>query len=378
MAYRPSRRDARRDDMMRRYEVRGASPFGMDTPDSFDGDDLIDLGLGIDEPELDDFEESEFEASGLDRFLERLGAGGMPDIAPQGFAQGLATGLVRTGVGRGQRVSQRRQKFETGQAKRAAERDQANLQATRDYRRERGAALKDMSKSQREDRRRQQEYERDNPIVDDAAVAANPGLARIKGQRVPVAWLKPADPADAARETRRQMESDRDYNLRVRGENRQAASATRDATGQGKPLTEAQSKDVVFVSMGRNAVKNAQRPVKVKGKAYGSIENYFVKNPGALWELRAPNIARSPEARAYAQAIGEFAQAFNRKLSGGAVTPEEWTAAARDYFAQPGDDENTIAQKAASRENFLSSMEGAQPPAARTPPIPATWKKVGQ
>lgn len=162
-------------------------------PSIFGGGDPTDAMLGLEPPVLDTTQEPGYQGGGFNSFLQ--GMGGLentPMPSPRNFGEGLVSGFSR-GIGRaGTRAQSERAKFETLALERQRTRNAANLEATRDYRKERGAALKDLTKSQRDAKTKQTEYERDNPVVDDALIAKYPGLSalpRMKGQRIEQSML---------------------------------------------------------------------------------------------------------------------------------------------------------------------------------------------
>jgi hypothetical protein len=69
----------------------------------------------------------------------------------------------------------------------------------------------------------------------------------------------------------------------------------------------------------------------------------------------APNMLQTPLQQSYRQAQRAFTEARLRKESGAAIPPHEYENDARTYFAQPGDDPATIAQKKAKRQALLES-----------------------
>ena len=146
----------------------------------------IDQSLGIEAPQFAEYDpEEEFQASPFERFLERFAAGGLPLRRPRGFGANLLAGFAGGLGGAGSRVAGARQKFEARQEQRRKEADVQRIKATEEYRKERGTALRELSKSQRDERRQTQEYERDNPLVTPELKERYPAIARIpEGERL--------------------------------------------------------------------------------------------------------------------------------------------------------------------------------------------------
>ena len=71
----------------------------------------------------------------------------------------------------------------------------------------------------------------------------------------------------------------------------------------------------------------------------------------------APSFFQTPEQQMYRQAQRAFTEARLRKESGAAIPDAEFENDAKTYFAQPGDDAKTIAQKTASRQTVLDGLK---------------------
>ncbi len=67
-------------------------------------------------------------------------------------------------------------------------------------------------------------------------------------------------------------------------------------------------------------------------------------------------VGASSEDRAFQQAAKEFIASVLRKETGAAVTPQEFQEYSSIYFPAPGDDEQTIAQKADARKRATENM----------------------
>ena len=71
----------------------------------------------------------------------------------------------------------------------------------------------------------------------------------------------------------------------------------------------------------------------------------------------APNVAQTREQQQYRQAQRAFTEARLRKESGAAIPTQEYENDARTYFAQPGDDPATKAQKRTARQTVLNGLK---------------------
>jgi hypothetical protein len=83
------------------------------------------------------------------------------------------------------------------------------------------------------------------------------------------------------------------------------------------------------------------------------------------------NYAVSPEYQQADQAKRNFVNAVLRKESGAAIGKDEFTNADKQYFPQPGDGPDVIAQKAQSRAQAIQSMQTSAGPAFKPPAPPA-------
>lgn len=83
------------------------------------------------------------------------------------------------------------------------------------------------------------------------------------------------------------------------------------------------------------------------GLAGGVLQN--IMNDDAF------NMIASPDRQRYVQAQRDFVNAVLRRESGAVINPSEFDNAARQYFPQPGDSQEVIAQK---RQNRITAMQG--------------------
>ena len=110
---------------------------------------------------------------------------------------------------------------------------------------------------------------------------------------------------------------------------------------QDKPLTEYQGKAVTFGTRAAqshnilNALENNVNPVSVAASRKGGM---------------LVNWALDPQTRQVEQAQRDFINAVLRQESGAAIGQNEYESAARQYFPEPSDPPEVIAQKRASRE----------------------------
>jgi hypothetical protein len=118
-----------------------------------------------------------------------------------------------------------------------------------------------------------------------------------------------------------------------------------------KPLTEAQSKDVVFATRAQGALAVLD-PVAEELTNLGS----------RAAELDPTGVIRgnvqSPEYQVAKQASDEFLQAILRKDTGAAITPAEQALYGVTYLPQPGDGPAVLEAKRAARQRAVAAIEG--------------------
>lgn len=106
---------------------------------------------------------------------------------------------------------------------------------------------------------------------------------------------------------------------------------------------------------------------------------------GNIWGIggaleAGANLALSPESQRAEQAQRDFINAVLRQESGAAIAESEFNNAKKQYFAQPGDSKDVIAQKARNRRLAVQGFLNNAGPAAKgaTPPAqPQTIKFLG-
>lgn len=119
--------------------------------------------------------------------------------------------------------------------------------------------------------------------------------------------------------------------------------------GAVRPLTEAQSKDNVFVTRARGALE-------VLDPIAGALTSYGDQ----LMGLDPTGIVRGQQSERYQTAVqagNEFLQAILRKDTGAAITADEQELYGKTYLPQPGDGPAVLAQKERSRARALAAME---------------------
>lgn len=124
-----------------------------------------------------------------------------------------------------------------------------------------------------------------------------------------------------------------------------------------KPMTEAQSKDLLFGSRAREATKviddfMASKPSwwqQAGTAAAGYDAPGFLGPLGGIIETGLNTVATS-DAQKFNQAQRDFVNAVLRKESGAVISDEEFDNARKQYFPMPGDSAEVIAQKKANRD----------------------------
>jgi len=150
------------------------------------------------------------------------------------------------------------------------------------------------------------------------------------------------------------------------------------AIGSGKAMTEAQGKGLMF-SQRMGASQGIINNFENEGT---SIFNAIVSNVPF-----AGNLLTSPEYKLYEQAKRDFINAQLRFESGAAIGAAEFENADKQYFPQPGDTPEVIAQKRANRELAIQTMNAVSGPQAKEyaknirvmlfGPEAANWPDVG-
>lgn len=115
---------------------------------------------------------------------------------------------------------------------------------------------------------------------------------------------------------------------------------------EGKDLTEGQSNSLGFAS---RMMLNESTINDVVGRGY---------RPGGLTEFGfTPERLRSDDRKIYDAAKENWIAAALRKESGAAIGKDEYAAADRQYFPQPGDSDKVLKQKANLRSTVFKSMK---------------------
>jgi hypothetical protein len=115
---------------------------------------------------------------------------------------------------------------------------------------------------------------------------------------------------------------------------------------EGKDLTEGQSNSLGFAS---RMMLNEGTINDVVGRGY---------RPGGLTEFGfTPERLRSDDRKIYDAAKENWIAAALRKESGAAIGKDEYSAADRQYFPQPGDSDKVLKQKATLRSTVFKSMK---------------------
>lgn len=125
-----------------------------------------------------------------------------------------------------------------------------------------------------------------------------------------------------------------------------------------KPLTESQANAQLYSSR----MGEAEKELKDVGSDYSpaavnaakSVENL----PLVGW---AANALLPEKAQRVGQAQRDFINAVLRKESGASISPSEFASAQRQYFQQPGDSPEVVAQKERNRINAQKQIRAAVP-----------------
>ena len=115
---------------------------------------------------------------------------------------------------------------------------------------------------------------------------------------------------------------------------------------EGKDLTEGQANSLGFAS---RMMLNESTINDVVGRGY---------RPGGLTEFGfTPERLKTDDRKIYEAAKENWIAAALRKESGAAIGKDEYAAADRQYFPQPGDSDKVLKQKANLRSTVFKSMK---------------------
>lgn len=131
--------------------------------------------------------------------------------------------------------------------------------------------------------------------------------------------------------------------------NNPIVSGTTDISGNissvtGKPLTEGE----------RVAQGYAQRAQEAHN-ILDSLESQFTGLGSYIGQI-APNFLKSADRQKFEQAQRNFVNSVLRKESGAVISDAEFNNARKQYFAQPGDSSEVVAQKRQNRQTKIQSL----------------------
>lgn len=135
-----------------------------------------------------------------------------------------------------------------------------------------------------------------------------------------------------------------------------------------KPMTEGQTVSATFADRMVNANETISKFEEVGTSRFES---------GKAEVPVIGNYLATPEYRQLEQAQRSFLNAVLRKESGAVISQSEFDIGARQYFPQPGDDQETLARKAKERRIAIEGMQRAAGPSYK-PPKPYAGGVVGE
>lgn len=127
-----------------------------------------------------------------------------------------------------------------------------------------------------------------------------------------------------------------------------------------KPQTESQSKDSGYANRMFRA-EGILRDPAITDAAMSLKQRGFNSIPVA------GNYLTSPEFQKYDQAKRDFVNAVLRRESGAAISDSEFANAEKQYFPQPGDTKERIAEKQRNRQDTLAGIAGGGGPNYKPP-----------
>lgn len=151
--------------------------------------------------------------------------------------------------------------------------------------------------------------------------------------------------------------------------------------GTNQKLTADEAKDRLFVNRLVSSHNTIVGLEHINDGAAGSIGGVLANRP-FIRDSAAFNSMISPERQKVIQAQRDFVNALLRKESGAAISQGEFENAQKQYFPQPGDSPEVIAQKRLNRQNAIEGMmqgtgKGYVPPAeyvgTKGPAVPSAY-----
>lgn len=133
-----------------------------------------------------------------------------------------------------------------------------------------------------------------------------------------------------------------------------------------KPVLESQAKGAGFAAR----AADAHRVLDQIGKG-GQVQPGMIKRAAESMPLvggglgTMANWTQSGDQQQVEQAQRNFVNAIMRQESGAAIGQGEFDSAAKQYFPQPGDTPQVVAQKAQNRERAISALEAQAGPALK-------------
>lgn len=194
-----------------------------------------------------------------------------------------------------------------------------------------------------------------DPVTGKIQVSGEMQILESEAQRL----KREQDAAEAARSRAVTMRGQDMTDARVRESNEIARTSQASKTPAEKPLTEGQSKALLF-----GARMQAAEDVLTKLAESGTE----VSIPGSRSGYGVGSVvnALQPQQRQQLdQAKRDFINAVLRRESGAVISPEEFDNAERQYFPQPGEGPQQRAQKKANRELATRGILAEVPDAAR-------------
>tara|TARA_R110002126_G_scaffold243109_4_gene386235 strand:- start:2805 stop:3992 length:1188 start_codon:yes stop_codon:yes gene_type:complete len=132
------------------------------------------------------------------------------------------------------------------------------------------------------------------------------------------------------------------------------------ATAGAKPITDAQAKSGTFALRMKGARSNLNNVAAGVDGKLGTADDYVPsRKDTAVFDAPFGNQMVTNQYRQYRQAQDDWISANLRKESGAVIGVEEMVEERKKYFPQPGDDSNTVVQKAKSRKAAEAAMKVA-------------------
>lgn len=121
------------------------------------------------------------------------------------------------------------------------------------------------------------------------------------------------------------------------------------AGGQQAPYIKAPTAEQSKAAGFAERTSDANKTISALESQFTGVSSYLGQN--------LPNYLKTSDRQVLEQAERNFVNAVLRRESGAAISPIEFESASKQYFPQPGDSAQTLAQKKANRESIIRNLQ---------------------